>query len=627
MDPTRPSIRPISEYRFCRAKPCCSPATDRSSSSTSTSSPLKKKVDPTRPPVGPISENSFCRHNPYGPPAIDSSSYSTSSRSRRLDPQDHPPEPSRGEEYRQLFRLPQDEVFIQDFICALQDKFLLQGHIYLFVRYICFYSNQFGFETKEIIPFHEVTSVRRVKAISVFPNAIEIIARGKKYLITSILSRDEAFKLIHDGWLQHNNGPEEITPQQELISEISSPENGNNLFEESGGCRFSVDESQIIRSDEKTHISEDCKLFVDGEPNIDSTSLGTQVNEEEKAKDDQRSVAKSSAWVPEDADAPEVLEYYKEVAESKFPIHVEEFFNMFLSDDGVRFDNGVSFEEQFRRRCNDRDLKITSWQPHDEFGHTRNVSFRHPTLTFLSGKRLGGYQEVQKYRVYRNNHLVVDTRREVSDVPFEDYHFVKLRWDVEESTDSTPGCILRVYIAVGFHKPTEWKDILARSIARESTKVFGLWIELAHELLKQKNLEKEEGLMSSDATETIPDLEDVSQQVTDPMQGDFVKASLASFIGDVFAKFTSSSKHQRMACILIVIVVVLVLMQISIPLLLNNRPQANLSSSMVGTGENRSEALVSVLKQMKYLKEEMRVMETLLDKLQHEHMHSLLREG
>lgn len=86
--------------------------------------------------------------------------------------------------------------------------------MYLFVHFICFYSNIFGFETKvtskfqcyvascnstlqyqscfavsnefmlqKIIPFYEVTAVRRAKTAGIFPNAIEIFAAGKKVLL------------------------------------------------------------------------------------------------------------------------------------------------------------------------------------------------------------------------------------------------------------------------------------------------------------------------------------------------------------------------------------------------------------------------------------------------------------
>ncbi|EPS59808.1 hypothetical protein M569_14998, partial [Genlisea aurea] len=125
---------------------------------------------------------------------------------------------SRSEEYRQLFRLPSDETLIQDYNCALQDNFLLQGHMYLFDHYICFYSNLFGFETKRIIPFQEITSIRRAKAVAVFPTAIEIITSEKKYFFTSFLFRDEAFKLIDEGWQRMST--DQMVPN--LFSEATS---------------------------------------------------------------------------------------------------------------------------------------------------------------------------------------------------------------------------------------------------------------------------------------------------------------------------------------------------------------------------------------------------------------------
>ncbi|WMV11172.1 hypothetical protein MTR67_004557 [Solanum verrucosum] len=176
-------------------------------------------------------------------PSLDLPSSSTASPSRLSDAQNQLA--LKSEEYRLLFRLPPDEVLVQDFNCALQESFLLQGHMYLFGHSICFYSNLFGFETKKIIPFHEITAVRRAKSAAIFPTAIEIVAGGKKvmswicdamlpcympvlvlsnyylhgkvltylllmqYFFTSFLSRDEAFKLIDDGWLQHNGAAKE----------------------------------------------------------------------------------------------------------------------------------------------------------------------------------------------------------------------------------------------------------------------------------------------------------------------------------------------------------------------------------------------------------------------------------
>ncbi|KAK6119353.1 hypothetical protein DH2020_046902 [Rehmannia glutinosa] len=212
----------------------------------------EKMVDPT-PASAPPTSQSMDSHNSSRPypgdspsaspthDAPDRSPVSTPSPSRQLDPQ-----PSRVEEYRQLFRLPPDEALIQDFNCALQENFLLQ----------------------KIIPFREITSVRRAKAVAVFPTAIEIIAAEKKYFFTSFLFRDEAFKLINEGWLQHSNGCQEITDQQES------------------------------------------KHFGDVEPEIVSTSSIMEVMEEANPEAapiiECSSSAKSSAWEFEDTDAPGV---------------------------------------------------------------------------------------------------------------------------------------------------------------------------------------------------------------------------------------------------------------------------------------------------------------------------------
>jgi hypothetical protein len=91
----------------------------------------------------------------------------------------------KSEEYRQLFHLPPEETLVEDFNCALQKKILLQGHMYLFERYVCFYSNIFGYEKKKIIPLKDITCVRKAKTAGVFPNAIEITSWGKKVLFFS----------------------------------------------------------------------------------------------------------------------------------------------------------------------------------------------------------------------------------------------------------------------------------------------------------------------------------------------------------------------------------------------------------------------------------------------------------
>ncbi|GFP90531.1 gram domain-containing protein 1a [Phtheirospermum japonicum] len=654
----------------------------------------EKMVDPTPPISQSMDSSNSPRRSPGDSPsgspthaAPDLSSVSTPSPPRQLDLQRRTNESSisfpsefnlmvstvnqqlsRVEEYRQLFRLPPDEVLIQDFNCALQENFLLQ----------------------KIIPFHEITSVRRAKAVAVFPTAIEVIAAGKKYFFTSFLFRDEAFKLINEGWLHHSNGSPEVTEQQEPKSDISSQENGSSMVEESGSARQLVDESDIIESDKNDPILKEPSHFSDGGPEIVSTSTLMEIREEVNPEAIEcLSPAKSSAWEPEDTDAPGVPEGYMKVAESKFPIRVEEFFNMFFSDEGV------SFHESFHRKCGDKgdwlkafcillmqilgipvmyhfNIQLNSILVQDLVAvrRFRNIEFTE-TGKFLFGIRNLELVDDEFYcpASFLNMlmplvillvvlitldalHLIVDTSQEISDVPYGDYFRVEGRWDVEEDgNEQRPGCILRVYTNVAFSKKTMWKGKIVQSTVEECREAYETWIDLAHEVLKHKNLEKEEGSASnlilneqvqpeklentlsqrvehktSDVrtSEIIPDVKDMNRVDIVTPQKNVGESSVGSLLRDAITKASSSLKHQNTSSLLLVIsiAVILVLMQISILVLLSRPqrivvvPQASCTHRMSGNG---GEALALLNKQIKYLKEEMNFVETMLDKMQKEH--------
>ncbi|KAA8520438.1 hypothetical protein F0562_014694 [Nyssa sinensis] len=577
---------------------------------------------------------------------------SSTSPSRELEIQP----PLRGEEHRQLFRLPPEEVLVRDFNCALQENFLLQGHMYLFVHYICFYSNLFGFETKKIIPFHEVTSVRRANAAAIFPTAIEIMAGGNKYFFTSLMSRDEAFKLISDGWLQHGNGAKAITDQKGSKSEFNSQENGTVVTEKDKSSKDPADE---LDSAGRNPISEDSKLPPYGEaevvasessgavdnlteaseavPNTDSSSSGKTLAGALENSDP----PKALAWEQENSDAPKVSEYYTKVAESKFPIKVEEFFGFFFSDDAV------DFLDSFHKRCGDKDFRCTSWYPHEIFGHARDVSFQHPIKLYF-GARFGSCQEIQKCRVYRNSHLVIETSQEVSDVPYGDYFRVEGLWDVEgDSDESKECCILRVYVNVAFSKKTMWKGKIVQSTVEECRDAYAIWINIADELLKQKNLEKKEAggpaveLVPNDKvllerqakpgnpsersqeeshsrmTQILPNLKDVNQHVGDPTQGNL---NGTTSVACLFRELKSQSHVPLL--LVITFALILLLMQLSIVLLLARPqqiqviPQAHCTSNALG--DRGAETVAWLEKRMHHLKDEMHMVETLLEKMRHE---------
>ncbi|XP_030511963.1 protein VASCULAR ASSOCIATED DEATH 1, chloroplastic isoform X2 [Rhodamnia argentea] len=529
----------------------------------------------------------------------------------------------RSEEYRQLFRLPPEEVLVQDFNCACQENILIQGHMYLFVHYICFYSNIFGFETK--------------------------------YFFASFLSRDEAFKLINDGWMQHGGDSRAVTEKQASMSESS--------FQEDGSESDSVRSSKCLDVMETSNGNFNVPIPIDTviTPNAEDDNASATVSEFQDTEEHESipiPVCSSSAsektwsWKVEDYDAPKIPDYQTKVAESKFPIKVEEFFNLFFSDDAVQFG------DSFHRRCGDKEFKCSPWQPHDQFGHAREVSFQHPIKIYF-GARSGSCQEVQKFRVYRNSHLVIETSQEINDVPYGDHFRVEGLWDVRRDGDESKQCCsLCIYVNVAFVKKTIFRGKIVQSTLEECREAYAIWVDMAHELLKERNLEKQEdrapecnliqnGEASLESKENIGDVAEMSTEIINasrtPKMSDSTNvqqheasffhgnridsASMLYMLKDTVAKFLSNMKRQANFPLLIaVIFAVILLMQVSIVLLLSRPQNIHIISQAdylgglgSGAGERSPEAVAWLEKRLYHLKDEMTTVEARLERMRWEH--------
>ncbi|CAL9213233.1 unnamed protein product [Arabidopsis halleri] len=535
----------------------------------------------------------------------------------RHDPSTSSPSPSRGgdnqsevisksEEYRQLFRLPADEILVQDFNCACQESILMQGHMYLFIHYICFYSNIFGYETKKIIPFADISCVKRAKTAGIFPNAIEILAGGKKYFFASFLSRDEAFKLIHDGWLEYGSpvkaeGEIQVTEQQVNDGVVKRALSSMDL----------ANELDIPLRDENLHLSGSSSLPVISQNGLPPSSV------QRHAEPDVDVVAANTFnWKPEDIDAPKLSSDFTKVAEAKFSIPVEEFFRLFFSD------GAVSFVESFHKNCGDKEFRCTSWQPHEKLGHTRNVSFQHPIKIYF-GAKFGGCQESQKFRMYRDSHLVIETSQEISDVPYADYFTVEGVWDLKrDCRDSIEGCILDVYVNVAFAKRTVWKGKIVQSTLEECREAYAHWIRMAHELLKQKKLENQEGnKLIEDGAPLAAKEERVSECEEEgkvEMVGErVVKKSLK----EAWVNLTSFVKRQSGTRQVIVLAfAVILLMQVTIVVLLKKGGGGQVEyHERYDEYSGNGESLGWLEKRMHFLREEMMMVEDRLQRMRQDH--------
>lgn len=131
--------------------------------------------------------------------------------------------------FRAKFGIPDGEIFLDEYHCALQKKILIQvrrrwnpdtspcrvsiyqpqkgfaevniserskrsekkrpqGRMYVFEHYVGFYANIFGAQKVKVLPLKDVTAVRKARTIGL-PNAIEITHKGKTEFFTSFLVR------------------------------------------------------------------------------------------------------------------------------------------------------------------------------------------------------------------------------------------------------------------------------------------------------------------------------------------------------------------------------------------------------------------------------------------------------
>ena len=105
--------------------------------------------------------------------------------------------------FEKKFNLNKGERLVDSFTCAVSNRILLHGRLYITNQRICFYSmfNSkllfFGKDTKITIPLDDIMSLeKRINAL-VFDNSIAVITKNEKEtFFTSFLMRDRAFEVI-----------------------------------------------------------------------------------------------------------------------------------------------------------------------------------------------------------------------------------------------------------------------------------------------------------------------------------------------------------------------------------------------------------------------------------------------
>ena len=167
----------------------------------------------------------------------------------------------RNREFHQLFRsVPEDDLLIEDYSCALQREIIIAGRIYISEGHICFFSNILGWTNTLVISFSEVVSMEKEYTAMVFPNAIAIQTLHARNTFRSLLSREATYDLLIGIWkVSHPN--------------LKSSVNGARLDSGTGDKTEKIDPSGSDDVSEATDDLEDLEEEEDQEEDGEVGSL------------------------------------------------------------------------------------------------------------------------------------------------------------------------------------------------------------------------------------------------------------------------------------------------------------------------------------------------------------------
>ncbi|KAJ8613378.1 hypothetical protein CTAYLR_002305 [Chrysophaeum taylorii] len=343
----------------------------------------------------------------------------------------------------------------RDFSCAIERKILLHGRLYVTDRFICFYSNLFGFEKKIKIPYSYITCITKEYTAVFIPNAIAIITARKEYIFRSFWDRDECYEVLRS---MHDLYRGVVEPEARI------EEGGTTDRPELGDAPVVVSSSaesppgDYSRSDEETPkvVVEETKPPDNKIPRIlknDAISLG--------------SIASLGALA-------------HELNSTTLAVTIERFFAQFLADD-------APFSlAKFHEFQGDTDVAATPWaqatRSERESEHTRELRFVR-RLTSPIGPNSTRTTKMQRCRVFGSRGIVVNTVMSMEDIPYRDCFTIEDRW-VAEPTPDNERTRVRFEFQVVWTKATFWKRRIENSSKMDLEKFYEAYVRAAHAYLE-----------------------------------------------------------------------------------------------------------------------------------------------
>mmetsp|Transcript_32890 Transcript_32890/g.72629 ORF Transcript_32890/g.72629 Transcript_32890/m.72629 type:complete len:758 (-) Transcript_32890:1138-3411(-) len=443
---------------------------------------------------------------------------------------------SRTQELCKWFGIDERETLLDEFVCALRKRILLQGRIFIFDHYVCFSSNVFGYVKKKVISFSTVVAVRK-KTHFRFPNSIEIEdSRGVKEFFTSFLSREDAFRLIINCWSQvrpavhpppaggdtasstnleefqsnsmpNPSGASALPFLAQSASTAPPPRQGTHgrgasLVDFLGFGGFSMNsnnppagtqmESGIskraaARSDSTVITAQPPTALIPPHGYSEGGSITNDIPRHTAAgrsgpfrrqTDDDFGDISEADEAGEDADAVFSLVEPREPP----PPHKDcrTILSTVLHGCSPRhlFDVLLSddshFLEDFLESQGNRRINLAPWTRHEQLGHVRDVQFIAPIKGAFGNWGVPHTQCYQSHRFcqYKNSYLVFESSQTMADIPYGDCFTVDLRWDVRPAPSDSNQLLLDVHLRIPFIRKCLFKKVIESGTTRQVTETY-----------------------------------------------------------------------------------------------------------------------------------------------------------
>ncbi|XP_022644443.1 GRAM domain-containing protein 1B-like isoform X1 [Varroa destructor] len=218
-------------------------------------------------------------------------------------------------DFRRLFAkegVPETEMLIDDYSCALQRDILAHGRLYVSQNFFCFYANIFKWETCVVLKCQDLTSMTKEKTALVIPNAIVCQTENERYFFTSFAARDKTYLMLFRIWqnallaqpmsnrecwrLVHHRYGDELGLSTDDEMDYIAPDDLNNVkaIDVKNLAEIPIDESEIAQPDSPSL-----------RPLANVTTAKTSGTSSAVVSEDAKSSASSAEELDEDGGSPD----------------------------------------------------------------------------------------------------------------------------------------------------------------------------------------------------------------------------------------------------------------------------------------------------------------------------------